>query len=129
MDARRAPQWIVHAHPPDQCSQVRIDWRPASQRARFPTPVAAKTSTMPAHDGLGPDDRDRLQDRRKPPIQLDEEQAIAIRELDPTAHLAPQHDQLMSQRGVLRLKSALRLEERGNQVQEEEYQRDHRGRR
>jgi hypothetical protein len=39
-----------------------------------------------------------------------------------------QHDQLMSERGILCFKSALGLEERGSQVKDE-YQRDHRGRR
>jgi hypothetical protein len=39
---------------------------------------------MPAHQGLGPDDDDRLENRWKSAIQLDEEQAIAVRELDPT---------------------------------------------
>jgi hypothetical protein len=53
---------------------------------------------MPAHNGLWPDNRDGLEDRRKPAIQLDEEQAIAVRELDPTAHLALQHNQLLPQR-------------------------------
>ena len=81
---------------------------------------------MPTDKGLGPDDRDRLQDRWKPSIQLDQEQPIPIRELDTTAHLPLQHDQLMSERGVLCLKSALRLERRGEQGQEEAEQRDHR---
>jgi hypothetical protein len=66
-----------------------------------------------------------LEDRRAPTIKLDEEQAIAVRELDPTAHLALQYNKLLPQRGVLCFKSALGLEGRGNQVQEEEYQRDH----
>jgi len=64
-----------------------------------------------------------------PTIQLRKEQAIAVREGDESAHLALQHNQLISERGILRLKSALGLEERGNQVKYEEYQRDHRGRR
>jgi hypothetical protein len=42
-----------------------------------------------------------------------------------TAHLALQHDQLMSKRGILCFKPALRLEERGNYVQQVGYQRDH----
>jgi hypothetical protein len=50
----------------------------------------------------------------------------AVRELDATAHLALQDDQLTPERSILRFKSALRLEERGNKVQDEEYQRDHR---
>jgi len=34
-------------------------------------------------------------------IKLDEEQAIAVRELDPTANLALQYNQLLPQRGIL----------------------------
>jgi hypothetical protein len=44
----------------------------------------------------------------------------------PSDH-ALQHNQLLPQRGVLKL--ALGLEERGNQVQEEDYQRGHHSRR
>jgi hypothetical protein len=55
--------------------------------------------------------------------------AIAVRELDPTSHLALKHDQLTSQRGILSLKSADRSERRDQQPQKEEEQRDHRGRR
>jgi hypothetical protein len=43
----------------------------------------------------------------KPSIQLDQEQAIPICELDATAHPPPQHNQLMSECRVLCLKSAL----------------------
>jgi hypothetical protein len=46
---------------------------------------------MPAHQGLWPDDHHGLEDRRTPTIQLDEEQAIAVPELDATADLALQH--------------------------------------
>ena len=81
---------------------------------------------MPTHEGLGADDRDDLQDRWKPSIQLDQEQAIPTREVNTTAHRPPQHDQLMSERSVLCLKSPLRLERRGDQGQEEAEQRDHR---
>ena len=69
-----------------------------------------------------------LEDRRKPAIQLDEEQAITIRKLHPTLHLALQNDQLTAKRGILRFKSALGPEGRGTQVQKEEYQCSHRGR-
>jgi hypothetical protein len=118
MDARRTPQRIFRAHPPDQRAQIRGDLRPSSKRAGFPTPVPAEAAAVPAHEGLGPDDRDSLEDRWKPSIQLDQEQAIAVRELDATSHLAPQHGQPVPERGVLCLKSALRLERRGEQRQE-----------
>src|ERR1700738_1061822 len=106
-----------------------MDWRAASQALRFATPVAAKPGTMPTYHGLRPDDRDGLENRRAPAIKLDKEQAIAVRELDPTAHLALQYNQLLPQRGILCFKSALGLEDRGAQVQEEEYHGDHCGRR
>src|SRR5262245_10175349 len=106
MNPRRAPKQIFNAHPPDQSTQIRTDLRPASQVPGFPTPIAAKTCTMPAHQRLGPDNRDDLEDRRKPAIQLDEEQAIAVRELDPTADLPLQHNHLLPERGILGLKSA-----------------------
>jgi hypothetical protein len=81
---------------------------------------------MPTHEGLGPDDRDGLEDRWKPSIQLEQEQAIPICELNATAHPPLQHDQSMTERSALCLKSALRPEERDEQGQEETEQRDHR---
>jgi hypothetical protein len=78
---------------------------------------------VPAHQGLRADDRDGLEDRWKPSIQHDQEQAIPIRELDATAHPPLQHNQLMSECRVLCLKSALRLERQGEQGQEEPEQR------
>jgi hypothetical protein len=72
----------------------------------FQAPIAAKTGTMPAYKGLGPDDRHGLEDRRKPAIQLDEEQAIAVREVDATVPPALQDDQLLPERNILCFKSA-----------------------
>jgi len=46
-----------------------------------------------------------LEDRWKPSIQLDKEQTIAVGELDRTAHLALQYNQLVPQRGILNSKS------------------------
>src|SRR6266851_2372007 len=72
MDAWRSPQRIFRAHA-------------ASKRAGFPTPVPAEAGPMPTHEGLRSDDRDGLEDRWKPSIQVDQEQAIPIREVDATA--------------------------------------------
>src|SRR6202023_535485 len=43
--------------------------------------LSASASFCALHKGFRPDDRDSLKNRRKPAIQLDEEQAIAVREL------------------------------------------------
>src|SRR5207247_2194360 len=125
MDTGDAPQWIVSAHPSDQRAQVRVDLRSTSKGAGFPSPISPEAGPMPAHKSLRPDDCDGLEDRWKPSIQHDQEQAIPIREPDATAHPPLQHNQLMSECRVLCLKSALRLERRGKQGQEEAEQRDH----
>jgi hypothetical protein len=84
---------------------------------------------MPADKSFWPDDYHGFEVRRAPTIKLDEEQSIAVRELDATAQLALQYNQLVPERSILCFKSTLWLEDRGKQVQEEKYQRDHRGRR
>src|ERR1700694_3690312 len=119
VDAWRAPKRIFDAHPPDQRAQLRVDLRSPSQWARLPTPVAAKAGPMPTHERLGPDDREDLQDRRNPAVQLDEEPAIMVREPDATMRPAPQDIQLMSKHRVLSLKPQLRLEWRGQDGQSE----------
>src|SRR3954467_13506821 len=49
MDARRAPEWVIQAHLPDERAQVRIDLRAPSSIPGLPSPVAAKPSSMPAN--------------------------------------------------------------------------------
>ena len=60
-----------------------------------------------------------LRIRWKPTIQLDERQVITVRKVNTTAHLALQDNQLVPERGILCLKSATRLERRGQQRQKE----------
>src|SRR6202040_729397 len=101
VDAWRAPKRIFDAHPPDQRAQLRVDLRSPSQWARLPTPVAAKAGPVPTQERLGPDDGEDLQDRWKPPIQLDKEPAIMVGEPDATMQPAPHDNQLMSKHRVL----------------------------
>ena len=75
---------------------------------------------MPTHHRLGADDCEDLKDRWEPAIEMDEEPPIAIRKLGPPLQLASQDDQLMSERRILRLKPALRLEWRGQDGQNEQ---------
>src|SRR5450631_1629668 len=62
VDTWRAPKRIFDAHPPDQYPQLCLNLRSPSQRARLPTPVAAKADPMPTHERLGSDDYENLQD-------------------------------------------------------------------
>jgi hypothetical protein len=52
-----------------------------------------KTGPMPTDERLETDDRYGLQDRGKPSIQQDKEQAIVVREPDATVQLTPHHRQ------------------------------------
>jgi len=80
---------------------------------------------MPTHQRLGLDDREDLQTRRKPSIQLDKEPAITVGEPNPAVHLTPQNDQLMPKCRVLCFKPPLRLEWRGQDGQDEAEQCKH----
>ena len=117
VDARRSPKRVLDAHPPDQRTEVCLDLRPPSPRARFPTPITAKSGPMPTHERLRLDDREDLQDRRKPSIQLNQEPAIVVGQPDTASHLALQNDQLMSENRIPCLKPAPRLKWRGQDGQ------------
>src|SRR4030088_1830014 len=79
---------------------------------------------MPTHQRFRLDNPYDLQDRRKSSIHLEEEPAIVVREPGPAGHLTPQNDQLMSERSILSLKPALRLEWQGQDGQNETEQPD-----
>src|SRR5258706_10411862 len=78
MDARRSPQRIVNAHPPDQCAQSHVDLRSTSKGTGFPPAVPTEAGPMPTHQGLRSDDSDGPEHRWKPSIQQDQEHAIPI---------------------------------------------------
>jgi hypothetical protein len=88
-------------------------------QARFPAPIAAKAGPMPAHERLRLNDRDDLQNRREPAIQLDQKPAVVVRQPGSAPHFTPQNDQLMSERRVFGFKPALRLEWRSQDGQDE----------
>jgi hypothetical protein len=104
---------------------IRLDLWPPSPQTRFPMPIKAKAGPMPPHECFRLNDRNELQDRRKPTIQLDKKPAVVVRESDPATHFAAQNDQLMAERSVLCLKPAFRLEWRGQNRQDEPAQSEH----
>ena len=86
----RAPQRVLKTHSSDQVAHLSGDPRPAPRRAGSPSPVAAKTLAMPAHDSLGPDDAHGIKNARVATIEPDEQGAV-----DPT------QTQLMGRRALL----------------------------
>src|SRR5271165_3553329 len=88
-------------------------------------PITTKAGPMPTHQRLRTDDGEDVQDRREPSVELDEKPTVGVRQPRPALHLAPQYDQLLPERCILRLKSALRLEWRSQDAQHKEDQRYH----
>ena len=78
VDARGTPERVLDAHLRDQRPQLGINLGPPSAIARPPAPVAAKPSAMPPNERLRPDDLEDPNNRWKPAIQLDEEQAVTV---------------------------------------------------
>src|SRR5262245_791083 len=107
MDVGCSPKPVLEAHVPDQRPQFRRDGWPSSAIPGFPAPVATEALAMPAQQRLGRDDRDGVQNRREPAIELDEEPTITVGQLDAAAYFALQYNHLLPERGVLGRKLAL----------------------
>ena len=73
-----SPERVVGTHLRDQRPQLGINLGPPSAIARPPAPVAAKPSAMPPNERLRPDDLEDPNNRWKPAIQLDEDQAVTV---------------------------------------------------
>src|SRR4030081_3517282 len=69
MNTRRAPQGVRTAHLANERAQLSRDLRSANTVAGSRAPIRPEPSTVPANDGLRPDDRNHLKDGRKPPIE------------------------------------------------------------
>ena len=80
---------------------------------------------MPANQRLRTKDVKRLQDRRKPAIQLDEEQAVGIGQPNPAPALTLQDDQLLPEHRILGLKPRVRSERPDQDGQNEPEEPDH----
>jgi len=69
MNTRRAPKCVRTAHLANERAQLSRDLRSANTVAGSPAPIRPKPSTVPANDGLRPDNRNHLKDGRKPAIE------------------------------------------------------------
>src|SRR5437667_9454611 len=79
MDARRSPQRIVNAHPPDQRAQIRANLRSTSMRAGFPAPISdppgspsCATQAATPQDGRAFAVAPSVRGRKTGAVQLDE---------------------------------------------------------
>ena len=105
VDSRRAPQGVVLAHPPNELANVERDRRPSgAARARFPSPVPAKSVPVPADDGLGLENDEGGQASGPQTIEPDPECPVEGREPGSHFPLPPQDVHLMAQDQDLELK-------------------------
>jgi hypothetical protein len=76
MDPRRAPQRIGNAHLADQLADLQRHNRPATSASRLPAPIRPETRAMPANNGIRLNDRQRIANSRKQPIEPNEYQSV-----------------------------------------------------
>ena len=93
-------------------SSLSIGGRP-TRRRDFHRQIPTKACAVPTNKTIGANDQKGSEDRREQPIEPDKEKAVTVREPDAAAQLAPQHDELLPERRVPRLKRCLRSKRRG----------------
>ncbi len=106
VDPRRAPQRVPLAHAHDQLADVRRDrWPPwGAAGVRSPSPVTAKTFSMPADDGLRLHDDEGVQATGPQTIEPDPECPVERCERGSRLSLSPQDRHLMAEGQDLELK-------------------------
>src|ERR1019366_8588960 len=114
MDPRRAPQQIGNAHLADQPADLRRHSRPATAASRLPAPIRSKTRAMPADNGVRLNDRQRIANSRKQPIESNEYQSVDGTEGEFHWSSPPQDVYLLPQRPNLRLEHCPRTEQIDN---------------
>src|SRR5207248_7269265 len=118
MDPGRAPQRVFLAHPLNEVTQATIDLRAPCPLAGFPAPERFQASTMPPQDGLRLNHLGRTQQARPEPGHPYQQRRVTATQ-SKTRRRAPQGDaELMTEKQVLGLKPAPRLEQVGEEHSE-----------
>jgi len=78
---------------------------------------------MPPNKSVGANDQHGSGCRWKQSVEPDEEKSVHVRMLHPATQFASQHEDLLAERSILRLKRRLGSEWRGQKGQELEDQR------
>ena len=111
MDPRRAPQRIGNAHLADQPADLQRHSRPATTMSRLPAPIRSKPRPMPANNGIRLNDRQRIANFRKQPIETNEYQSVDGTEGEFLWSSPPQNVYLLPQRPNLCLERCPRPEQ------------------
>ena len=118
MDPGRAPLRVFLAHPLDEISQATIDLRPPYSLSGFPTPEGCEARAMPPKDGLRLNHLGRAEQARPEPGHPYQQRPVTAAQ-SRTRRRMPQGDaELMTEKQVLGLKQASRLEQVGDEHSE-----------
>src|SRR5271166_267387 len=71
---------------------------PTDATVRLLTPVETEAAPMPAHQGLGFEDHRSSEQRRKQPVEPDEDQPIRSAQPEPGGRGPLQHEQLLAEK-------------------------------
>src|SRR5262245_38348486 len=107
MDVGRSPKPVLEAHASDQRPQFRRDRWPSSAIPGFPVPVVTAALAVREQQRRCVDKRDGVQDRWEPAVELEEDPAITVGQLDAAAYFPLQHNDVLPKRGILERKLAL----------------------
>src|ERR1039457_1001126 len=125
MDARSAPQYVFRAHPSNELAHLTNNSRPPWSAARFPAPIGAKPRSMPTQDRVRLDNARQTKQAWPKPSHPYQQCPVAPTELP--LRCTPQGNiELMPKKDILKLKSAPRLEQVGDNCPKQMEHRDHR---
>ena len=110
MNTRRAPQRVMAADCANQIADLGRDLRPADTASRLPTPVETEAASMPANQRLGLEDDCGSEQRRKQPIEPDEDQSTCGTQSEPWSRRSPQDEKLVAKEHDLGFAAGMRSE-------------------
>src|SRR4029077_20446745 len=125
MTTRRAPKCVCAGHLANERAQLSRDLRSANTVAGSPTPIHPKPGTVPANDGLRPEDRNHLKDGRKPAREPNKWKTIHIVEVRSLRRSPAKHIELLPQDQVFRFQRCSRLEARSQDTENQPEQIGH----
>src|ERR1039458_6472028 len=125
MDARSAPQCVLRAHPSNELAHLTNNSRPPWSAARFPAPICAKPRSMPTQDRVRLDNAGQTKQAWPKPSHPYQQCPVAPTEL-PLGCTPQGNIELMPKKDILKLKSAPRLEQVGDNCPKQMEHRNHR---
>jgi hypothetical protein len=125
VDLGGAPERDLKAHSSDQVAQLFGDPRSASGRTRLPSPISGETHSMPAYDGLGPDDGYGVKDARAATVEPNEQGTIGPTQMQSGRRSLLQNIELMPQYEDLGFQLVPRSEEVEQRAEEQEADCNH----